>query len=209
MRNELLKRLKQLDNGAFQRALGELIECGFVNTIRQFGMIKKNEVYRLNDEFTGFYHKFMQPNSRYYKGVWAEITQTQPYKIWLGNTFEYLVVRHFELVKRSMGVNGIVSDMCIHYYDVGKKNGIQIDVLLDRKDNTISYCEIKFTSEAYNLDMKKSNDLQAKIQSFREKSKSKKYIECVFITNIPIKETAYSNEFVSRNILIKDLFVKM
>jgi hypothetical protein len=112
--------------------VNELIECEFVITIKQYGKLKKDEVYRLNDEYTTFYHKFIQPSRSLYKGIWKEISQTQSYKIWLGFAFEYMVIRHIDKLKQTMGINGIYSDLSIHYYNMGAKHGAQIDLLIGR-----------------------------------------------------------------------------
>lgn len=39
-------------------------ECGFVTTMPQFGKIKREEVYRLVDEYSIFYHRFIKKNRR-------------------------------------------------------------------------------------------------------------------------------------------------
>ena len=206
LRNDILKKCKLEKNGSTARAFEELIQCGFINTINQFGKKKRDEVYRLNDEFTNFYHKFMKPQGMTVSSVWKEITQTQSYKTWMGYTFEYIVHKHIDLIKSKLGIIGVYAEISTHYYNMGKSDAMQIDLLLDRKDNTISYCEIKFTENAYTLDKKNYEILKEKLQYFKDSNDLKKYIQCVYISNNKVKETAYSNEIIDVNIVLNDLF---
>ncbi len=206
LRLEIIKKCKLPNSGSTTRALEELINCGFIVTINQFGKKKREEVYRLNDEFTNFYHRFMKSSTSFTENIWNEITQTQAYKIWLGYTFEYLVYKHIDVLKAKLGIVGVYTEVSTHYCNIGQNNAMQIDLLLDRKDNTLTYCEIKFTDTAYTLDKKKYQQLKEKIQLFKQVSAIKKYIQIVFISNDAVKETAYSNEIINENITLNDFF---
>jgi uncharacterized protein len=206
LRLDILKKCKLPNNGSVARAFEELIHCGFITTIHQFGKKKREEVYRLNDEFTNFYHKFMKPQKTVSQSVWKEITQTQAYKIWMGYTFEYIVYKHINCIKNKLGIAGIYTEFSTHYYNIGQSNAYQIDLILERKDNTISYCEIKFTDDAYVLDRRKYEALKNKIKYFVKSNGIKKLVKCVYITNDTIAETAYSNEIIDHNIILDDLF---
>ncbi len=206
LRLEIIKKCKLPNSGSTTRALEELINCGFISTVNQFGRKKREEVYRLNDEFTNFYHRFMKSQKSNINNVWKEISQTQSYKIWLGYSFEYIVFKHLNAIKNKIGIAGIHTEVGIHYYNIGAANAMQIDLLLDRNDNTISYIEVKFTVDPYSLDKKKYEQLKEKIQRFKTLNGVNKYIECIFITNDSIKETAYANEIIDKNIVLNDLF---
>jgi uncharacterized protein len=68
LRSEIILKSKIQDGGPFNRAMQELIDCGFIITINQFGQKKRDEVYRLHDEYTAFYHRFIKSNKKIYKG---------------------------------------------------------------------------------------------------------------------------------------------
>jgi uncharacterized protein len=208
LRLDILRKCKLTNNGSVARAIDELINCGFVITMQQYGKKKRDEVYRLNDEFTNFYHKFMIQQKLPSDTVWKEISQTQAYKIWLGYSYEYLVCKHIEAIKSKLGIIGIYSEASTYYYKMGQSNGMQIDLLLDRKDNTISYCEIKFTEDNYIIDKRKYQQLKDKLNCFKKENKIRKYVQTIFITNDIIVETSYSNEIVDANITLDNLFVK-
>jgi uncharacterized protein len=208
LRLEILKKCKLTNTGSVARAMDELMNCGFVITMPQYGKKKRDEVYRLNDEFTNFYHKFMIQQKQPSNTIWKEISQTQVYKIWLGYSYEYLVHRHLDAIKEKLGIVGIYTEVSSHYYRIGQPNAMQIDLLMDRKDNTISYCEIKFTDDNYIIDKRKYDQLKVKLKSFKSENKIKKYVQVVYITNDKIGETKYSNEIIDENITLNDLFVK-
>jgi uncharacterized protein len=207
LRKEILQLTKLKDGGIINRTLDELLTCGFIVTINQFGKKKRDEVYRLNDEFTSFYHRFMSGNSKYTKGMWQLMSQTQSYKIWMGFAFEFLVHRHIDAVKQKLGIQGVYTEISTHYHNIGKTGGAQIDLLLDRNDNTINYCEIKFTESPYTLDRKAFMQLSDKIQKLKNIFGVKKIIQSIYITKAPIKNNAYSNEIIAQNIILEDLFL--
>lgn len=60
-RDELIKKSKQYGGGAFTRALYELIASGFISKYLPFDKKSKNTLYRLSDEYSKFYLKYIEP----------------------------------------------------------------------------------------------------------------------------------------------------
>jgi uncharacterized protein len=206
LRSEIIVKSKVQDGGPFKRAMQELLDCGFIITINQFGQIKREEVYRLHDEYTAFYHRFIKKNKIFTEGMWLEIATSQAYKTWLGFAFELLAFRHLPQVKQKLGIAGIYSEVSTHYYNIGKPNGLQIDLLIDRKDNSINYCEMKYYEEAFGFTKTFSDGVKEKMSRFKRVSKTKKQLFLTMITNHPIKQNEYSLELMQNNIVLGDLF---
>jgi uncharacterized protein len=206
LRSQIIAKSKVKDGGPFNRTMNELLTCGFIVTINQFGQKKRDEVYRLNDEYTAFYHRFIKPQKKYSEGMWLQQAETQAYKIWLGFAFELLVFRHIDLVKRKLSIAGVYSEVSTYYNNTGKSNGLQIDLLIDRKDNTINYCEIKFHETTFSIDKAFFHHTQAKIDQFKVMSKTKKQIFVTLITNHATKENDYSIELIDSKVVLDDLF---
>jgi hypothetical protein len=206
LRSHILSKSKVKDGGPFTRAMSDLLSCGFIATVSQFGQKKREEVYRLNDEFTAFYHRFIKPTKKYTTGGWLQQATTQSYKIWLGYAFELLAFRHIHQIKTKLGINGIYSEISTFYYQIGQPNGLPIDLLIDRKDNAINYCEIKHYDSQFVFDRKYFEATNSKIASFKEICGTKKQIFVTFISNQPLKENEYSLALVDKKIILEDLF---
>jgi uncharacterized protein len=206
LRSEIILKSKIQDGGPFNRAMQELIDCGFIITINQFGQKKRDEVYRLHDEYTAFYHRFIKPNKKFTKGIWLQIASSQSYKTWLGFAFELLAYRHLPQIKNKLSIAGIYSEVSTHYYNIGKQGGLQVDLLINRKDNTINYCEMKYYEDAFTFTKTFSDGVKEKMTRFKSISKTRKQLFLTMITNYPIKENEYSLELMQNNIVLEDLF---
>lgn len=61
-REEIVKELGITDSGNLSRILEDLELCGFITRTNAYGSKKYNAIYRLMDNFSLFYLKFMQEN---------------------------------------------------------------------------------------------------------------------------------------------------
>lgn len=86
-----------------------------------------------------------------------------------------------------------------------KEDGAQIDLLFDRNDGVMTICEIKYTSQPYQLTKEEYHSLMKKIEVFKKRTKTQKQIQLALITNQPIKLTMYSEEIISYNVTLRDL----
>jgi uncharacterized protein len=206
LRSQIIEKSKIQDGGPFTRAMFDLLSCGFVSTLSQFGQIKREEVYRLTDEYTAFYHRFIKSAKKYEIGAWTQLASSQFYKIWLGYAFELLVFRHIDKVKNKLGIAGIYSEVSTLYYKIGTANALQIDLLIDRKDNAINYCEIKHYDTSFIFDKDFYNETKLKMEAFQAICGKRKQVFYTLITNQTAKENEYSLELIDRQILLDDLF---
>jgi len=86
-----------------------------------------------------------------------------------------------------------------------KKKGFQIDLIIDRKDDSINLCEIKFHAAPFSIDKKYYKELVQKRQLFIEFTKTKKQVFLTFITNHGIADNTYSSEVVDAEVLLEDM----
>jgi len=87
---EILQKLKMNNSGSYQRAIDELILSDFLGENIPFQKKKRGTLYRLIDEYSIFYHRFIKPNKKYTPGMWQQLSERQAYKIWSGYAFETL-----------------------------------------------------------------------------------------------------------------------
>lgn len=208
-RSEILKTSKLLTGGGTTTVLNELTESGFIQKTYPYGKKEKDSLYRLADEYSLFYFKFMQPGEgrNYEKGNWLGIQTTQRFINWGGYAFENLCLKHVEQIKRALQIGGIHS-IESSWYKPGKKkdNGAQIDLLIDRDDRCINICEMKFSTKSFVIDKKYAADLQNKMNVFRQVTDAKKTLFLTFVTTYGLFDNEYKRQLVDYEITMESLF---
>jgi uncharacterized protein len=204
LRQQILEQTKIQDGGPFTRAMYDLIECGFVGTMSQFGQKKREEMYRLRDEYSAFYHRFIKKHKKFVSGFWAVQANSQAYKIWLGYAFELLVHRHIDKVKTKLGISGIYTETSTMYQK--QDLPMQVDLLINRKDNAINFCEIKHYESGFKFDKKSYSDIKSKLDIFKEKYGTRKQVFYTFISNQAAPDNEYALELIDNTVLLDDFF---
>ncbi len=87
----------------------------------------------------------------------------------------------------------------------GEKRSVQIDLLIDRADKTINLCEMKFYVKPYQLAAKDEKDIEDKILTFREITKTDKNIIITMITSKGIGHNEHS-DVIQKELVLEDLF---
>lgn len=205
-RKDIAIRLKLNNSGSFQRAIDELMISNFIAEQTTFGKKKRDAVLCLIDEYSRFYHKFMESNKRYVKGMWHQLAASQSYKSWLGFAFESLCFKNIDKLKTALGIKSVYTEISqLNSKGNTTKNGFQIDLIIDRKDDVINLCEIKFYSAAFKITKSYHKQMRNKIELFRQYSKTRKQIFTTFITNFGLVENEYFVDLVDSQIILDEL----
>ncbi len=192
--------------GSYQRAMAELIVSDFVVENTPLGKQKRGSTYRLVDEYSIFYQRFIQAHKKYSPGIWQQLAESQSYKIWAGYAFETLCHKHIDAIKRALGIAAVyteISSMRIPASD--GTPGFQIDLLIDRKDNCINLCEIKFHSGPFTISPVYYQQLIEKRQCFIDHTGTRKQVFLTFITNHGITPNASAQEIVDTEVRLAQL----
>jgi len=81
-------------------------------------------------------------------------------------------------------------------------------LLLDRADNIVNVCEIKYSKLPYIIDKIYEEKLRTKVEIFRQEILPHKAIHLLMITTFGIKQNKYSG-IVQNEITLDDLFVEV
>jgi hypothetical protein len=190
--------------GSFNRAIEELIISDFVIENTPLGKKKRGTTYKLIDEYCIFYNSFIKPYKKYSPGMWQQLSESQSYKIWAGYAFETLCHKHIEQIKRALGISAVYTEIYnLRIPSSDETEGFQIDLLIDRKDNSINLCEIKFYSAPFTITKDYYQQLIAKRQRFIDYTGTKKQVFLTFITNYGLVSNAYSREIVDVEIRLE------
>ena len=87
-RQEIISQSKFKDGGGLSKILEELEASSFIMQIPSFQKKAKDFVYRLTDEYSLFYLKFIEGEAIMGKNIWIKQSAGQKYKIWAGYAFE-------------------------------------------------------------------------------------------------------------------------
>ncbi len=205
-RHEIISKSKVQAGGPYQRAMEDLMSSGFVTEEVTFGNKKKGSIYRLNDEYSIFYHRFIKPNKKYIPGIWLQISASQTYKIWTGYAFENLIYNHINTIKTALGITSVFTEISVlHVPSSKEKDGFQIDLIIDRKDATINICELKYYNAPFEIDKKYAETLRNRKQKFITHTGTRKQVFTTIITNFGIIENSWSLEVVDKSLCFNDL----
>lgn len=204
--SDILDKLKMKSTGSYQRAIEELIISDFVAEHTPFKKKKRGSMYRLIDEYSIFYHQFIKSNQKYIPGMWQQLAESQAYKSWAGYAFENLCHKHIKEIKQALGIGAVYTEVSsFSIASTSTQKGVQIDLLIDRKDDSINICEIKFYSGPFSLDRDYYEKLIEKRQRFIDFTKTRKQVFITMITNHGVKQNAYSSEIIDSEIILSDL----
>jgi uncharacterized protein len=187
--------------------LEELVQCGFIRKIYPILKTKEDSLYRLIDEYTLFYFKFLADVDVTTTRDWSNIAQTPVYKIWSGYAFENLCFKHTFQIKKAMGFHGIISN---EYSYVSKgtadQQGIQIDLIIDRADNCVNILEVKFHNKEYEVSESYARQLLDKSTIFQERTNIRKSVFITMLTVFGVKKNEHYLMAVTNQLLLDDLF---
>lgn len=208
-RNEIIDEVKLSSGGTTTLLLEELEESGFISSYIPFGKTSKEGIYKLTDEYSLFYLKFIEGSKATGAGTWLRQNNTSSYISWSGFAFEAVCQKHIEQIKKALGITGVLVEESGWRYQPqkgGGEKGAQIDLLLDRKDRCINLCEIKFANTEFIITKSYHQELTNKIEVFREHTKNKKTLFLTMITTYGVKENIHSVGLVQNEVKMNDLF---
>ncbi len=197
------------NNGLLSRVLEDLEACGFIRKYNYQGIKHSNTIFRLIDNYTLFYYKFLHNHPETDENFWSINTNTSVRNAWEGLAFERVCFEHIKQIKQALGISGVLTQV----YSWRVKDdpvygaGAQIDMIIDRADQIVNICEMKFSTTNYAIDKNDDESLRHKQSRFREDRKNNKAIHLTLITPYGIKENMYQYS-VQNVVTLEDLFEK-
>ena len=109
----------------------------------------------------------------------------------------------------ALGISGILSNIFSWVYrpQFANETGVQIDMLIDRVDDVINLCEIKYSNGEYEIKKQYDDALQRKISTFVSKTGTSKAVWPVMITTSGLKPNAYAKN-IHAQVVMDDLFAE-
>ena len=192
-RTELMQKLGKNSGGNLSEQLDNLVECGLIRKykVREKHVVKnKGSIYQLVDMFSLFHIHFADKSgsdSHY----WANHLGTSEINTWLGLAYERVCLLHVQKIKESLHIDTIATEQ-YSWRSKESTPAAQIDLIIDRADDVVNVCEIKYSTDEYSLSAEESKKMAYRLETFRRETGTKQSLYSTLITAVPLTENAYS-----------------
>jgi hypothetical protein len=205
LREEIVKLSKIPDGGGLTTILEELELCGFISINNNFTTAKNNKLFQLTDFYSLFYIHFIKPGKITDKNFWTNNINTPLHNAWTGFSFELLCRLHIEQIRQKLGISGVIT-CSLSWRSRNENDGVQIDLIIDRNDNVINVCEMKFSRKEFVITKDNDKNLRNKVWTFAEETRTKKAVHITMLTTYGVKRNEYWSNIQSE-VILDDLFV--
>ncbi len=194
--------------GLLSKRLKDLSDAGFIQDFIPWGK-ELGQYYKVIDEFCLFYIQWIASYSGSFfdNNYWAVQSQRPTYYAWAGYAFEALCVKHYHQIIRALGIRGASGIGSWRFVPRNAtEKGAQIDLVIDRLDDAMTLCEIKYTEKPFVIDKSYAAVLENKLLLFKKHTKTTKQLFLSMICANGLKKTIYSEELISGVVTLEDLF---
>ena len=206
-RIEIAQKTGRSNGGNLTASLNSLIASNFIIKYVPFGMGKRDGCYKLIDPFCMFYLKFVENQDFPSQSLWQENQASHAVTAWRGFAFENVCFNHIEQIKEALGIRGVISRQSAWSKREDDKDGTQIDLLIDRNDNIVNMCEIKFYSKEFTVTKEYDRILRNRRSLLSQELSPKKGIHNTIITTFGVSYNEYKWSF-DRIVTMDSLFGK-
>ncbi|MGL5263000.1 MAG: AAA family ATPase [Candidatus Rhabdochlamydia sp.] len=215
--SELIVKSKLPDGGSTVHKLHQLEEAGFITSLVPYGNKDKGIYYLIDDEYSLFYLYWIESNLKTItkkainQGFWLSQSSRSAWKGWAGLAFESVCYKHIDQIRHALNLDpgSIVGTWRYFPKSKSDQEGAQIDLLFDRPDQAITICEIKCSDSSFAIDKAYAQNLLKKMKIFQKHTRTKKQLFLSMITTFGLKPTMYSEEIVTNQVTLEELFKEM
>ena len=201
-RKEIASLPQFKDNGHLTEMLDNLVNCDFVRLYNN-GTKQNRGIYQLTDFYTLFYNNFCKKRTTD-DHYWRNHIDTTMMNTWHGLAFERVCMYHFRNIIRALRLDTIHTEFYSWRSSLSEP-AAQIDIIIDRSDNVVTLCEVKYSKGDYLLKKPEYEKIINRISSFNEEKKTRKAIQPVLITTFDLRKNEYSDIF-QRTLTMDALF---
>ena len=195
-----LSSATRLGGNSLTKTLRKLEQCGFIRGFRDFTKRKKGTIFQLIDPFTLFWLTHVD---RGQIDGWMGFVGTPGYYAWAGLSFELVCLLHIDEIKQALGVSGVQTSVSA-WRSKETKPAAQIDLLIDRRDDVVNLCEMKYSDGPYALTATDERSIRNKMAAFRAESGTRKAIHPTLITLDGAGHNAHFNSVIVGEVTVGD-----
>ncbi|MBO7652639.1 MAG: AAA family ATPase [Bacteroidales bacterium] len=194
-RDEITKATGIQKGGGLSKMLAALEASDFISRYVPFGVSKREEHYKLTDNFCLFHEKFLAGNEITDADFWEKNQNAQKLSAWKGIAFEEVCLAHIQQIKNALGIGAITSRESAWSIKGDKENdGTQIDLLIDRDDSIVNLCEMKFLKDKFSITKSYDEKLRSRTQMLIDRLPKRTTVHLTLITSYGLKYNEYSGQ---------------
>lgn len=196
-RGELASMTGLSPNGDFSKMLKALIASDFISSYTSSASGRKDELYKLTDPFCWFWLHFKENKAVRETDYWQHHLKDSEIASWRGIAFEEVCFRHIRQIKNSLQIGGVssVEYPCSVKGDEDAE-GMQIDLVIDRNDDVLNVCEMKYTKSPFSVTGSYARTIEKRREFFSRKYPDKS-IHITLVTTFPMQRNEHSDVFQS------------
>lgn len=204
-RKQIVEKIGTTSGGTLTKAVRELENCDFIRgyNTRERKIKQKEQIYQLTDMYTLFYMQFCHKattDAHYWSNMMGKPRQNT----WYGLSFERICMLHIPQIKRRLGIDRIHTE----YYSWRSRKSepaAQIDLILERADNLVNVCEIKYSQFPYSITKDEEARLRNRVADFVAETGIRSGILTTLITTFGIRRNSHSG-IAQVELTMDDLF---
>ena len=204
-REEIVHITKLPNGGGLSGTLEELEQCGIIRKYNAFGKKHRSNLFQLVDFYTLFYLNFIRGNPYIDEHYWLNLIETGKHRAWSDYSFEQVCMMHIKQIRHKLGISGVLA-YASSWKSTDNAPGAQIDLLIDRNDQVINLCEMKYATAEFVIDKKYDENLRNKKDAFMRETKTRKAVHLTMVTTYGIKPNEYAG-MVQSEVGMDDLFI--
>lgn len=207
-REDIMKSLRLTSGGKLTEAFNDLISCDFIRKYSAFGNKSNGAMFQLTDHYTLFYLHYVKGNEGTDEHFWSNVIDSPSHRAWSGYAFEQLCLHHIPQIKQKLGISGIQANVCSWQQKANKDTqteGAQIDMIIDRRDQVINLCEMKYSLKPYDITPAYLQKLISRRECFREATHTDKALHLTMVTASGLKDNPQVG-MIQSNVTLEDLF---
>ncbi|MBO4963357.1 MAG: ATP-binding protein [Prevotella sp.] len=204
-RKQIAEKIKTTSGGTLTKVIRELEYCDFIRgyNTRERKIKQKDRIYQLTDLYTLFYMQFCHKATTD-EHYWSNMMGKPRQNTWYGLSFEHICMLHIPQIKSKLGIDRIHTE----YYSWRSRNSepaAQIDLILERADNIVNVCEIKYSQFPYSITKEEEAHIRNRIADFVAETGIRSGIAITIITTFGMKRNAHS-AVAQAELTMDDLF---
>lgn len=205
-KQELIKAANLSDGGTLAECLNNLERCGFIRKYNAYGKKSRDTLYQLIDFYTLFYLQFVNDDVTSNGAHWQTMIDSPSRRAWSGYAFELLCLTHIDKIRSALGFAAVTCSVSAWRTEANEEHdGAQIDLVIDRRDQIINLCEMKFSTAKFAIDADYEEKLRNKINAFKLDTGTTSALHLTMVTSYGIKQNTHSS-IVASQVVLDDLF---
>jgi hypothetical protein len=129
---------------------------------------------------------------------WQHHLKESEISSWRGIAFEEVCLQHIRQIKMALQIAGVSSKQsAMIIKGDGQTEGMQIDLLIDRADDVVNICEMKYSKSNYTVTKSYYGKLSNRVSELESLYPDKSF-HLTYIGLSPLYHNEYADVFISR-----------